>query len=795
LFIGVPPQNDSSYFHPYTNTNLYWLTDAESAPLTFQPDSVTAIPTKHIESVLKIFHFEKENFYHHGDSNIDIYTTAQVPGEGWVWQFFYPGDTQTFPFELVRLSTDTTLAQLTVKVHGMTLDPVMPDHHVQVEINDQIVGDMYFNDRQDIRFRATFPGMLLKNGPNQLRVTSVGGTGASLDQFYMDLFEVDVMQELSGNTHMLEFEMPPQNAVCQFSITDLPTDSVWILETNTRRLVKPLTLEREKRLNISVESAGHSAGYFARIILNGETVTFPGKRGINIAIISPDDGTLMETAAFDTYKSTAEADSLARRIAQLDTGTIVIAAVRDDAASNLNTAAIQALENLGSVEISRLQFRDSWAIIGRKGAPAGTVPEKYVPAGTETAMIQEIIWLQAPNAPYHLTFVDSVFAHRNYAITTPRDWLTPSALWADTSSQLQNGNNGADWIVITHPLFEKSAQRLADHRAAQGWRTKVVFIQDIYDEFSYGQLDPAAIRSFLSYAYTNWQKPAPTAVVLMGDASWDMKKNSSTSIKTNFIPAYGNPVSDHWYVCFDSPNDVLPEMLIGRLPVETAESAAAVVEKIISYQNQTVANWHKKALFITGGFNSWEQSLFISESNRLAETYVQAPPAACRPQLVNKTTDGRIEGELKPEIESAINAGQLWVNFLGHSASRSWDLMFNNPDIDELTNENRLPLVTSMTCHTARFANPEIDCFGEHFVNIPEKGAIAFWGTSGWGYISPDITLLNGAYSAVYTDTVRYLGNVVLQAKLNLWNRFADSVYGISTIQQYALLGDPLCAL
>ena len=50
-------------------------------------------------------------------------------------------------------------------------------------------------------------------------------------------------------------------------------------------------------------------------------------------------------------------------------------AVYDGARANLNGAAIAACKSIGSGLIDNLAFRGSWAIIGRKGAFEGTVPE------------------------------------------------------------------------------------------------------------------------------------------------------------------------------------------------------------------------------------------------------------------------------------------------------------------------------------------------------------------------------------------------------------------------------------
>lgn len=50
----------------------------------------------------------------------------------------------------------------------------------------------------------------------------------------------------------------------------------------------------------------------------------------------------------------------------------------------------------------------------------------------------------------------------------------------------------------------------------------IVLIVDIYDEFSFGEKSPQAVKDFLSYASSNWKRKTRYAL-LVGDASYDPK--------------------------------------------------------------------------------------------------------------------------------------------------------------------------------------------------------------------------------------------------------------------------------
>jgi hypothetical protein len=115
---------------------------------------------------------------------------------------------------------------------------------------------------------------------------------------------------------------------------------------------------------------------------------------------------------------------------------------------------------------------------------------------------------------------------------------------------------GADYIIITHPLFRQQAERLAAFRASAiggAYRTIVVETEQIYDEFNFGIYHPIAIKRFLNYAFENWQLPRPRYVVLFGGANRDYKGVTwRTNERLPLVPTYGQPVCDVWFTSFSN---------------------------------------------------------------------------------------------------------------------------------------------------------------------------------------------------------------------------------------------------
>ncbi|MCU0644032.1 MAG: C25 family cysteine peptidase [bacterium] len=794
-YFGQKNASDNTGFDPYTDTNVYWLTWNGEPGLRYHyresnSDSQTVIHD-YIESV----HLEQDRIYYHGFSDYQIHDTELVAGEGWIWRFFYPGESETIQIPITFFSGNVTPGQIKVKLRGTTVDPITPNHHVQIMLNDVLLGDFYFNGVVDYLFEAAAPK--IDNGENKLVIKSIGDTGAQLDQFYLDWVELDYPRQLTAMNDKLEFRLPENNGKSiEATIWGFTDPNIQLFNLTNHSLIESAVVNAGKRVMLKAVSAGFNDGNYAKLFVDSEPIISAGRRGHNLAVVDETTGAVLDIQYFDTYASSTDADKMANYIQNLPDGRIVLAAIRDEGSAKMTENAYKALESLGSRLTRNAGARDSWAMIGRAGAQLGEAVEMLTVKGTGIAVVQDTLIFPGTENNYYLTFNDSMHSEQSYFAVSNNGKMSPKAAALDTFANLKSTQKGADLIIISHQKFLDHAHELGKfHESRNNLRVSVIDVAEIYDEFNYGILNPAAIKEFLEYTYFSWQSPAPSYVIFFGDASWDFKKNLSPASKENYVPSYGNPVSDNWYVCFDGADDFLPEMFVGRIPVETVEQAGIVINKIIAYENTPSESWKKDLLFITGGFDATEHRMFMNQSNYLIQNYVLPPPASCRALQINKTTEGYFEGEKKPEVLAAMNKGLLWVNFVGHAGSRTWDLMFSHPDIEELSNENKYPFITSMTCHTGRFANPELDSFGEHFLLADRKGAIAFWGTTGWGYVFQDNVLLKNIFKGTMVDTMHTLGPATTYAKLKLWEGYGGGIYNINTINQYTLLGDPVIDL
>jgi len=401
-------------------------------------------------------------------------------------------------------------------------------------------------------------------------------------------------------------------------------------------------------------------------------------------------------------------------------------------------------------------------------------------------------------------FVDSVSSPVEYFCAGYDYFLTPDSIIQSVKSDLRNVSNGADYIIIAHPDFKSVAERLANFRqnnfpdsSISNPRIKIVYVNQIYNEFSNGLLDPNSIRDFVKYAFDNWQKPSPSYVVLLGDMSHDYRHVLTTS-RPSFVPSipyytytFGEGVSDNMIAAV-SGDDIHPDLAIGRLSCETTAEGNVLVDKLINYPQDNSKAWKQNVLLISSGLSLDDEIAF-----GLNTASVQLESSYLIPNGIHSTKIMRYPEQPDfiqyqgggPEIRNAIDQGAALVNYYGHGGGYQWDLTFLNDDIYLLNNGGRLPLILSVTCYTAHFDDQDV--FGEQFNKVEGKGSIGFFGNFGLTYWNIGTYIDNFIFDQIFNQKDFISGNVFQFAK----NDLPATGYNTSQIALLTYLGDPVFKL
>ncbi|MCK4695230.1 MAG: hypothetical protein KAT74_05690, partial [Candidatus Cloacimonetes bacterium] len=311
-----------------------------------------------------------------------------------------------------------------------------------------------------------------------------------------------------------------------------------------------------------------------------------------------------------------------------------------------------------------------------------------------------------------------------------------------------------------------------------------------------------AIKDYLQNAYDNWETP-PEYVVLVGDVSGNIV------VPSFFVQGYYTPwdVTDHSYTLLDG-DDYFPDIMIGRISVQSQNELNTVINKIISYESDPYmeTDWMKRALMISYVDDSWWQL------HSARETVM-----AVREKLLDfEFTE--VDTFISPyqsgatNLENKINSGHTFVNYRGAGSPSSWwglyGPLFRIGNINSLNNGYMLPMVTGITCGGGDFANSHHpSCLGETWLiagspSVP-KGGIAFIGpseldTRTWFNNAIDM----GIYHGVTQENLFKCAEMMLAGKMDTYINYpychawggsedSDQFY----FYVYNLLGDPGLAI
>jgi hypothetical protein len=365
-----------------------------------------------------------------------------------------------------------------------------------------------------------------------------------------------------------------------------------------------------------------------------------------------------------------------------------------------------------------------------------------------------------------------------YIVTGAASMLKPGIQAAPRQTDITSGK--VDFLIISHPDFIAGVQPLVQARQGQGYRVRVVNVDDIYQQFSYGIFDAQAIRRYIRYAIRNM---GTRYVLLVGGDTYDYRNYVYTSA-ISFMPSLY--VETHPLVRFapsdvlyaDIDNDDVPEAAIGRFPVRTSGELSALIAKTLAYGSITYRN--------TGVFavdTSEPGAQFGADSN----TYIS--------QLGSDWTVTRAYLDEMPvstaqsTLIDAMNRGVALTSFIGHSSYTVWTFqgLFNATQAGQLTNAGKPTVVTQWGCWNTYYISPAYNTLAHKFLLSGDRGAAAVMGTTTLTYSSSE-----SAYGQLLVPYLvqpgMTIGDAMTLAKADL---ATDNPGMIDVLLGWVLLGDP----
>lgn len=440
---------------------------------------------------------------------------------------------------------------------------------------------------------------------------------------------------------------------------------------------------------------------------------------------------------------------------------------------------------------------------------------------------KELIWIKKIAFKIFLKSSKSLISFSPYnreikqLVSNPELFSTYSSLQKLTSLNKY-------YLIITTNEMKEAFIDLLNFKKSRGFEGEVKLVEDIYKENA-GEDNADKIKNYIKKCY-NEIKEYQLFVLLGGDV-WRHKRNPTNDMeiiaKEEIIPTRimegkvkgtvlaeneftANIACDLYYACLDriwgqdankngileisetnANIDLLPEIYIGRAPVDSLDQAQNFVNKIKMFETSSKEHL-KKALFLCYRFDVKNDSISIAET-------------------IQKELPSEITIFKRYESANELDSSNVFpllseigiFNHNGHANSLGFSSIYNsklfslgiNKARNCLSPSSNFYLFNSCGCYAVAFQEDPIDleeekkakeregtngpqfylfddCFSEELVLNPNAGAIACIGNSAYGlYDETDARLYSGEfqiefYNQYFKQGNKFLGEIFAKSKI-----------------------------
>jgi len=327
-------------------------------------------------------------------------------------------------------------------------------------------------------------------------------------------------------------------------------------------------------------------------------------------------------------------------------------------------------------------------------------------------------------------------------------------------------------LIISDSNFMDEMQPLVDWKNKKGIPTEMVNVSSIGSSSS-------SISSFVADYYND---NGLTFLLLVGD------------IAQIPSPSVSGSASDMSYGCI-SGNDFYAEVIVGRMSGSTPTQIATQVERSIEYERYPQSNveWYDNALGVASnqgpGFGGMTDDDF---NDYLWDTVLS--------DFTYDSYQGIYDGSGGSDSQgiTAINNGVSLINYTGHGSISSWGngASLNTTQINQLTNNNKLPFVITVGCNVGEF-NSTNECYAEAWQRAtnggePAGGIAHFGSTISQSWEPP----MHGQYgmNLIITESyddhlTRTMGGITTNGCMYMNDAQGSS--GINETKYWTYFGDP----
>jgi hypothetical protein len=365
----------------------------------------------------------------------------------------------------------------------------------------------------------------------------------------------------------------------------------------------------------------------------------------------------------------------------------------------------------------------------------------------------------------------------------------------------------ANYLLIGHRQLEKPNLRhanaldaYASYRASAAggnFDTLVLRMEELYDQFAFGERTPWALTAFLKfywpihhphYLLLTGRSVVPFAQAWVDNASVFYRNTPQAFDLQDLVPTAGFPPSDAYFVRGLQPREPeLSAMAVGRIPAKTSQDLSNYLNKVIEKERVLVSG-PNRILHLVGGMNPAELARHSSFMDGFVALAKSGLPEV---EVVTYKKQGKAEVE-RVDLGQEINAGLTLLTYFGHGSLGYNELDFGYVSDSTLTyaNAGKYPLILVNGCDYGNAFGPSYSQ-GEDWLVTPNKGAIAVLSNSSLGV---DLLLKRYTeiwYSHFFSVAPLRLGDILLRTEREFLLRYGLSSEHEAFLSQQVLLGDP----
>jgi len=283
-------------------------------------------------------------------------------------------------------------------------------------------------------------------------------------------------------------------------------------------------------------------------------------------------------------------------------------------------------------------------------------------------------------------------------------------------------------LVISHPDFiglsDSALEQYVAQLSAEMGGAALIDVRDIYAQYNGGIVDAGAIAEYIKEAVGRGTEQ----VLLVGGDTYDYRKylgEQSQSLIPSLYEQTSNvirysPVDPKYG---DVDGDDVPDIVVGRLPIQTAEQLRNLLAKREAYMNRS---YRGKAVFAADIRDDVEQYDYKHESDQAIASYFSDW------QITRAYIDDLGATGAKQVVSSNINAGTSMMVYTGHSSNDQLSFydLFSGEDAANLTNVGQPTVVTQWGCWNNYNVEPSEISMADQFLLKGQQGAVATIGAS-----------------------------------------------------------------